>query len=97
MEQAILDGTLKLGDADAIHKLPEQKSKEAVEDVKSGKSRTAKRAGVRPEGAGRAGRWSLAVCLRAALLALFDLTDRWLDRVLAHDPLRVVVIENGRR
>ena len=34
---------------------------------------------------------------RAALLALFDLTDRWLDRVLAHDRLRVVVIENGRR
>ena len=34
---------------------------------------------------------------RAALLALLDLTDRWLDRVLAHDRLRVVVIENGRR
>ena len=26
-----------------------------------------------------------------------DLTDSWLDRVLAHDRLRVVVIENGRR
>ena len=25
LAQAILDGTLKLGDADAIHKLPEQK------------------------------------------------------------------------
>ena len=34
---------------------------------------------------------------RAALLAPFDLTDSWLDRVLAHDRLRVVVIENGRR
>ena len=34
---------------------------------------------------------------RAALLASFDLTDSWLDRVLAHDRLRVVVIENGRR
>ena len=34
---------------------------------------------------------------RAALLAPFDLTDSWLDRALAHDRLRVVVIENGRR
>ena len=34
---------------------------------------------------------------QAALLAPFDLTDSWLDRVLAHDRLRVVVIENGRR
>ena len=34
---------------------------------------------------------------RAALLAPFDLTDSWLDRVLAHDRFRVVVIENGRR
>ena len=36
-------GTLKLGDADAIRKLPEEKRKQAVEAVKSGKSRTAKR------------------------------------------------------
>ena len=34
---------------------------------------------------------------RAALLAPLDLTDSWLDRVLADDRLRVVVIENGRR
>ena len=55
LEQAILDGTLKLGDADAIHKLPEQKRKEAVEAVKSGKSRTAKRAVRAPHAEARTG------------------------------------------
>ena len=34
---------------------------------------------------------------RAALLAPLDLTERWLERVLADDRLRVVVIENGRQ
>ena len=42
-EQAALDGTLKLGDADAIRKLPEDKIKQSVEAVKSSKSRTATR------------------------------------------------------
>ncbi len=211
LEQAILDGTLKLGDADAIRKLPEQKRKKAVEAVKSGKSRTAKRAVRVPHAQARTGEtraaqkpkapgtsagqgpsdpssvsaiavarngkpwlsvpeeilsppvvlkdvrlalgtidldpcssetaqkevqatawfgadedglkrpWKGSVHVfppldrvpafapkvldeldagrvpRATLLAPFDLTDSWLDRVLAHDRLRVVVIENGRR
>ena len=50
LEQAILDGTLKLGAAEAIRKLPEEKRKQAVESVESGKSRTAKRV-VRPPNA----------------------------------------------
>ena len=211
LEQAILDGTLKLGAADAIRKLPEEKREQAVEAVKSGKSRTVKRVVRRPNaqaptrktpaadkpqapgtsagqgpselspssatavarngkpgssvpdeilsppavlkdvrlafgtidldpcssetaqkevqatawyGAGEDGLkrpWKGSVHVfppldrvpafalkvldeldacrvpRAALLAPFDLTDSWLDRVLAHDRLRVVVIENGRR
>ena len=211
LEQAVLDGTLKLGAAEAIRKLPEEQRTQAVEAIKSRKSRTAKRA-VRPPkaqaptgespaedtprapstsadqgpsgpspssatavarngkpassvpaeilsppavlkavrlalgnidldpcssetaqkevqatawyGAGTDGLkrpWKGAVHLfppldrvlafalkvldeldsgrvaRAALLAPLDLTDSWFDRVLAHDRLRVVVIENGRR
>ena len=43
-------GLLKLGAAEAIRKLPEEKRKQALEAVKSGKSRTAKRV-VRPPNA----------------------------------------------
>ena len=211
LEQLVLDGTLKLGAAEAIRKLPEEERTQAIEAVKSRKSRTAKRA-VRPPkaqaptgespaedtprapctsadqgpsgpspssatavarngkrassvpeeifsppavlkavrlalgnidldpcssetaqkevqatawyGAGKDGLkrpWKGAVHVfppldrvpafalklldeldgggvpQAALLAPLDLTDSWLDRVLAHDRLRVVVIENGRR
>ena len=34
---------------------------------------------------------------RAALLAPIDVTDHWLDLVLADERLSVVVIDNGRR
>ena len=44
LEAAVRDGTLTLGDADAIRSLTKEEREQAIEDVKAGKSRTAKRA-----------------------------------------------------